>query len=66
MHTLLRDRRALAERVRAGNLQTLIDEAAREGVEGLLAFAVGSGVAPLIDAERRHLALREGGAHAEL
>ncbi len=66
MHTLLRDHRALAVRVRAGNLQTLIDEAAREGVDGMLAFAVGVGIDPLIDADRRRLALREGVAHAEL
>ena len=66
MHTLLSDRRALAERVRAGNLPALIDEADREGVEGLLVFAIGAGVDPLIDAERRRLALREGVAHDEL
>lgn len=66
MHTLLRDHRALAERVRAGNVQPLIDEAVREGVDGLLAFAAGAGVDPLIDAERRRLALREGVAHDEL
>ena len=66
MHTLLRDRRALAERVRAGNLQELIDHAAREGVEGLLAFAIGAGADPLIDDERRRLALREGVAHDEM
>lgn len=66
MHTLLRDRRALIERVRAGNLQELIDNAARDGVEGLLAFAIGAGVDPVIDAERRRLALREGVAHDEM
>jgi hypothetical protein len=66
MHTLLRDSRALAERVRAGDVQPLIDEAVREGVDGLLAFAAGPGVDPLIDAERRRLALREGVAHGEL
>ena len=66
MHTLLRDSRALAERVRAGNLQDLIDQAAREGVEGLLAFAIGAGVDPIIDAERRRLALREGVAYNEM
>jgi len=66
MHTLLRDRRALAERVRAGNLQSLIDDASREGVEGLLAYEIGPGVDPVIDAERRRLALREGVAHAEM
>lgn len=66
MHTLLRDRRALTERVRAGHLQTLIDDAAREGVDGLLAYAIGGGVDPLVDAERRRLALREGVAHDEM
>ena len=66
MHTLLRDRRALAERVRAGNLQNLFDDAAREGVEGLLAYAIGPGVDSLVDAERRRLALREGVAHDEM
>jgi len=66
MHTLLRDRRALAERVRAGNLQTLISDAVDDGVDGLLAFAAGPGADPLIDAERRRLVLREGVAHAEL
>ncbi len=66
MHTLLRDRRALAERVRAGNLQSLIDDASREGVEGLLAYQIGAGVDRTIDGERRRLALREGVAHAEM
>lgn len=66
MQTLLRDRRALLERVRAGNVQTLIDDAAREGVDGLLAYAVGAGVDPQIDAERRRLAMSEGVAHAQL
>ncbi len=66
MHILLRDRRVLAERVRAGNLQTLIDDAAREGVEGLLVHAIGTGVDPIVDAERRRLALREGVAFAEM
>ena len=66
MHTLLRDRRALAGRVRAGHLQNLIDAAARDGVEGLLAWMIGAGVDPIIDAERRRLALREGVAHDEV
>jgi hypothetical protein len=66
VHTLLRDARALAERLRAGHLQELIDEADREGVEGLLVYAIGHGVDPLVDAERRRLALREGVAHDEL
>jgi hypothetical protein len=66
VHTLLRDRRALAERVRAGHLQSLIDDAVRDGVDGLLAFAAGAGADPLIDAERRRLALRESVAHAEM
>lgn len=66
MHSLLRDRRALAERVRAGNLQPLIDDAVREGVDGLVAHAAGAGVDPLIDAERRRLALREEIAHEGL
>jgi hypothetical protein len=66
MHTLLRDRRALAERVRAGNIQNLIDEAAREGVDGLLVFAIGPGVDRIVDAERRRLALREGVAYNEM
>lgn len=66
MHTLLRDARVLAERLRAGNLQELIDEADREGVEGLLVYAIGPGVDPRVDAERRRLALREGVAHDEL
>lgn len=66
MHTLLRDRRALAERVRAGNVHELLDDAAREGVDGLLVFAIGAGHDPLVDAERRRLALREGVAFKEL
>jgi hypothetical protein len=66
MHTLLRDHRALAERVRSGNLQPLIEDAVREGVDGLLAFAAGAGADPLIDAERRRLALRASVGHAEL
>lgn len=66
MHTLLRDRRALLERIRAGHVQTLIDDAIREGVDGLLAYGVGAGVDPLIDAERRRLALAETVAYAQL
>jgi hypothetical protein len=66
MHTLLRDPRALAERVRAGNLQSLIDDADRDGVEGLLVYAIGAGVDAAVDDERRRLALRESVALSEM
>src|SRR4051812_7289767 len=66
MHTLLRDPRALAERVRAGDLRSLIEEADRDGVEGLLVYAIGPGVDAAVDDERRRLALRESVAHGEM
>jgi hypothetical protein len=66
MHTLLRTPRALAERVRAGDVSTLIAAAERDGVDGLLADAVAGGVHPEIDALRRRLILREALNHAEL
>jgi hypothetical protein len=64
--TLLRNPRALAERVRAGDVSTLIATAARDGVDGLLAHAVAPGADPEIDALRRRLILREAVNHAEL
>lgn len=53
------DRDVIAARVRAGDALSLIAEAERHGVSGLLAYAAGPDAGPVFEALRRRLMLEE-------
>ena len=59
MNDLLRDAAALAARVRAGDVLSLISDAERQGIAGLLAYHAGADTDPELNALRRRLMLEE-------